>query len=148
QLSQGKISSNEYYEAIKGVNILTDDQLAKVSNLIGGYVEQKKELKAAEQAQGALEKSMKKTTDGAKKQAVEVANLSEEIKRLLKSSSDNITDSRITEALASRGYNDTMIELAKKYLAVEGAIVKNEEGKQALWADLQKMLKAEYDAIM
>ncbi|MCO8044992.1 tape measure protein [Acinetobacter bohemicus] len=148
QLSQGKISSNEYYEAIKGVNILTDDQLAKVSNLIGGYVEQKKELKAAEQAQGALEKSMKKTTDGAKKQAVEVANLSEEIKRLLKSSSDNITDSRITEALASRGYNDTMIELAKKYLAVEGAIVKNEEGKQALRADLQKMLKAEYDAIM
>lgn len=148
QLSQGKISSNEYYEAIKGVNILTDDQLAKVSNLIGGYVEQKKELKAAEQAQGALEKSMKKTTDGAKNQAVEVANLSEEIKKLLKSSSDNITDSRITEALASRGYNDTMIELAKKYLAVEGAIVKNEEGKQVLRADLQKMLKAEYDAIM
>lgn len=148
QLSQGKISSNEYYEAIKGVNILTDDQLAKVSNLIGGYVEQKKELKAAEQAQGALEKSMKKTTDGAKKQAVEVANLSEEIKRLLKSSSDNITDSRITEALASRGYNDTMISLAKKYLAVEGAIVENEKGKKVLRDDLQKMLKVEYDAIM
>jgi len=148
ELSQGRIDSNEYYEAIKNVNILTDDQLAKVSNLIGGYVEQKKELKAAEQAQGALEKSMKKTTDGAKEQAVEVANLSEEIKKLLKSSSDNITDSRITEALASRGYNDTMISLAKKYLAVEGAIVENEKGKKVLRADLQKMLKAEYDAIM
>ncbi|TSH74882.1 tape measure protein [Acinetobacter sp. RF15A] len=148
ELSQGRIDSNEYYEAIKNVNILTNDQLAKVSNLIGGYVEQKKELKAAEQAQGALEKSMKKTTDKAKEQAVEVANLSEEIKKLLKSSSDNITDSRITEALASRGYNDTMIDLAKKYLAVEGAIVKNEEGKRALRADLQKMLNAEYAAIM
>ena len=148
ELSQGRIDSNEYYEAIKNVNILTDDQLAKVSNLIGGYVEQKKELKAAEQAQGALEKSMKKTTDGAKEQAVEVANLSEEIKKLLKSSSDNITDSRITEALASRGYNDTMINLAKKYLAVEGAIVENEKGKKVLRADLQKMLNAEYAAIM
>ena len=148
ELSQGRIDSNEYYEAIKNVNILTDDQLAKVSNLIGGYVEQKKELKAAEQAQGALEKSMKKTTDGAKEQAVEVANLSEEIKKLLKSSSDNITDSRITEALASRGYNDTMISLAKKYLAVEGAIVENEKGKKVLRDDLQKMLKVEYDAIM
>ncbi|WP_180039310.1 tape measure protein [Acinetobacter sp. YH12100] len=148
ELSQGRIDSNEYYEAIKNVNILTDDQLAKVSNLIGGYVEQKKELKAAEQAQGALEKSMKKTTDKAKEQAVEVANLSEEIKKLLKSSSDNITDSRITEALASRGYNDTMINLAKKYLAVEGAIVENEKGKKVLRDDLQKMLKAEYDAIM
>ncbi|WP_104472859.1 tape measure protein [Acinetobacter indicus] len=148
ELSQGRIDSNEYYEAIKNVNILTDDQLAKVSNLIGGYVEQKKELRAAEQAQGALEKSMKKTTDGAKEQAVEVANLSEEIKKLLKSSSDNITDSRITEALASRGYNDTMINLAKKYLAVEGAIVENEKGKKVLRADLQKMLNAEYAAIM
>ncbi|ENV13224.1 hypothetical protein F965_01897 [Acinetobacter schindleri NIPH 900] len=148
QLSQGKISSNEYYEAIKGVNILTDEQLAKVSNLIGGYVEQKKELKAAERAQGALEKSMKKTTDGAKNQAVEVANLSEEIKKLLKSSSDNITDSRITEALANLNYNDTLIDLVKKYLAVEGAIVENEKGKKALRADLQKMLNAEYAAIM
>lgn len=148
QLSQGKISSNEYYEAIKSVNILTDDQLAKVSKLIGAYSDNKKELKAAEQAQGALEKSMKKTTDKAKEQAVEVANLSEEIKKLLKSSSNNIKDSAITSALASRGYNDVMIDLAKKYLAVEGAIVKNEEGKKVLRADLQKMLKAEYDAIM
>ncbi|EXA68377.1 tape measure domain protein [Acinetobacter baumannii 348935] len=148
ELSQGRIDSNEYYEAIKNVNILTDDQLAKVSKLIGAYSDNKKELKAAEQAQGALEKSMKKTTDGAKEQAVEVANLSEEIKKLLKSSSDNITDSRITEALASRGYNDTMINLAKKYLAVEGAIVENEKGKKVLRADLQKMLNAEYAAIM
>lgn len=148
ELSQGRIDSNEYYEAIKSLNILTDDQLAKVSKLIGAYSDNKKELKAAEQAQGALEKSMKKTTDGAKEQAVEVANLSEEIKKLLKSSSDNITDSRITEALASRGYNDTMINLAKKYLAVEGAIVENEKGKKVLRADLQKMLNAEYAAIM
>lgn len=146
QLSQGKISSNEYYEAIKSVNILTDDQLAKVSKLIGAYSDNKKELKAAEQAQGALEKSMKKTTDKAKEQAVEVANLSEEIKKLLKSSSDNIKDSAITSALASRGHNDVMIDLVKKYLAVEGAIVKNEEGKKVLRADLQKMLNAEYAA--
>lgn len=148
ELSQGRISSNEYYEAVKGVNILTDDQLAKVSKLIGAYSDNKKELKAAERAQDALEKSMKKTTKEAKEQAAGVGELSEEIKKLLKASGQNIKDSAITSALASRGYNDTMIELAKKYLNVEGAIVKNEQGRLSLRADLQKMFTAEYNEVM
>lgn len=148
ELSQGRISSNEYYEAVKGVNILTDDQLAKVSKLIGAYSDNKKELKAAERAQDALEKSMKKTTKEAKEQAAGVGELSEEIKKLLKASGQNIKDSAITSALANRGYNDTMIELAKKYLNVEGAIVKNEQGRLSLRTDLQKMFTAEYNEVM
>lgn len=148
ELSQGRISSNEYYEAVKGVNILTDDQLAKVSKLIGAYSDNKKELKAAGQAQDALEKSMKKTTKEAKEQAAGVGELSEAIKKLLKESNQTIKDSAITSALASRGYNDTMIELAKKYLNVEGAIVKNEQGRLSLRADLQKMFTAEYNEVM
>ena len=148
ELSQGRIDSNEYYEAIKNVNILTDDQLAKVSKLIGAYSDNKKELKAAERAQDALEKSMKKTTKEAKEQAAGVGELSEEIKKLLKASGQNIKDSAITSALANRGYNDTMIELAKKYLNVEGAIVKNEQGRLVLRADLQKMFTTEYNEVM
>ncbi|ENX27259.1 hypothetical protein F891_01868 [Acinetobacter sp. CIP 101966] len=148
ELSQGRIDSNEYYEAIKNVNILTDDQLAKVSKLIGAYSDNKKELKAAERAQDALEKSMKKTTKEVKEQAAGVGELSEEIKKLLKASGQNIKDSAITSALASRGYNDTMIELAKKYLNVEGAIVKNEQGRLSLRADLQKMFTTEYNEVM
>lgn len=148
ELSQGRISSNEYYEAVKGVNVLTDDQLAKVSKLIGAYSDNKKELKAAERAQDALEKSMKKTTKEAKEQAAGVGELSEEIKKLLKASGQNIKDSAITSALANRGYNDTMIELAKKYLNVEGAIVKNEQGRLSLRADLQKMFTTEYNEVM
>lgn len=148
ELSQGRIDSNEYYEAIKNVNILTDDQLAKVSKLIGAYSDNKKELKAAERAQDALEKSMKKTTKEAKEQAAGVGELSEEIKKLLKASGQNIKDSAITSALANRGYNDTMIELAKKYLNVEGAIVKNEQGRLSLRADLQKMFTTEYNEVM
>lgn len=92
--------------------------------------------------------AVKNAGDQAKQSAIEVADLSEKIKELLKSSSQNITDSSITSALASRGYNDTMIELAKKYLAVEGAIVENAQGQRVLRDDLKKMLKAEYDAIM
>lgn len=148
ELSQGRISSNEYYEALKEVNVLTDDQLAKVSKLIGAYSDNKKELKAAEQAQDALEKSMKKTTKEAKEQAAGVGELSEAIKKLLKESNQTIKDSAITSALANRGYNDTMIELAKKYLNVEGAIVKNEQGRLSLRADLQKMFTTEYNEVM
>lgn len=148
ELSQGRISSNEYYEAVKGVNVLTDDQLAKVSKLIGAYSDNKKELRAAERAQDALEKSMKKTTKEVKEQAAGVGELSEEIKKLLKASGQNIKDSAITSALANRGYNDTMIELAKKYLNVEGAIVKNEQGRLSLRADLQKMFTTEYNEVM
>ena len=83
-----------------------------------------------------------------KEQAAGVGELSEEIKKLLKASGQNIKDSAITSALANRGYNDTMIELAKKYLNVEGAIVKNEQGRLSLRADLQKMFTTEYNEVM
>ncbi len=148
ELSQGRISSNEYYEALKEVNVLTDDQLAKVSKLIGAYSDNKKELKAAEQAQDALEKSMKKTTKEAKEQAAGVGELSEAIKKLLKESNQTIKDSAITSALANRGYNDTMVELAKKYLNVEGAIVTNAKGQKVLKDELKIKLREEYQAIM
>lgn len=148
QFSLGKISSDEYYKSILALNILNDDQLDKVRGLIGGYDSSNKGMKEAEVAQKALAAAAKKTTQEAKDQAVSVAELSEKIKELLKSSSQNITDSSITSALASRGYNDTMIELAKKYLAVEGAIVENAQGQKVLRDDLKNMLKAEYDAIM
>lgn len=148
QFSLGKISSDEYYKSILALNILNDDQLDKVRGLIGGYDSSNKGMKEAEVAQKALAAAAKKTTQEAKDQAVSVAELSEKIKELLKSSSQNITDSSITSALASRGYNDTMIDLAKKYLAVEGAIVENAQGQRVLRDDLKKMLKAEYDAIM
>ncbi|OTG78812.1 hypothetical protein B9T23_01715 [Acinetobacter terrae] len=148
QFSLGKISSDEYYKSILALNILNDDQLDKVRGLIGGYDSSNKGMKEAEVAQKALAAAAKKTTQEAKDQAVSVADLSEKIKELLKSSNQNITDSKITSALASRGYNDTMIDLAKKYLAVDGAIVENAQGQKVLRDDLKKMLKAEYDAIM
>lgn len=148
EFSQGRINSVQYYESIKALNILNDDQLNKVRGLIGGYDSSNTKMKEAEVAQKALAAAAKKTTQEAKDQAISVADLSEKIKELLKSSSQNITDSSITSALASRGYNDTMIDLAKKYLAVEDAIVENAQGQRVLRDDLKKMLKAEYDAIM
>src|SRR5690606_27293632 len=50
--------------------------------------------------------------------------------------------------LANRGYNDTMIELAKKYLNVEGAIVTNAKGQKVLKDELKTKLREEYQAIM
>ena len=148
QFSLGKISSDEYYKSIKALNFLSDDQLNKVRGLIGGYESSNTKMKQAEVAQKALAVAAGQTTAEVKKQAAETAKLTEELERLLKKSSESIKDSAITSALANRGYNDTMIALAKQYLSVEGAIVTNAKGQRVLRDDLKKMLKAEYDAIM
>ena len=148
QFSLGKISSDEYYKSIKALNFLSDDQLNKVRGLIGGYESSNTKMKQAEAAQKALAMAAGQTTAEVKKQAAETAKLTEELEKLLKKSSESIKDSAITSALANRGYNDTMIALAKQYLSVEGAIVTNAKGQRVLRDDLKKMLKAEYDAIM
>ena len=148
ELSQGRISADDYYKSIKDVNVLTDAQLSKVRTLVGAYTSNKERLAEAKAAQDALSESMTNTTQKAKEQAAEVTGLSEAIKKLFQESNQNIRDSAITSALANRGYNDTMIELAKKYLGVEGAIVKNEQGKWQLRADLKKQLAAEYSEVM
>lgn len=148
ELSQGRISTDDYYKSIKEVNILTDDQLSKVRTLIGAYTSNKEKLNEAKVAQDALSSSMTGTTQKAKEQAIGVAQLSEAIKKLLKESNQTIKDSAITSALASRGYNDTMIELAKKYLNVEGAIVTNAKGQKVLKDELKIKLREEYQAIM
>lgn len=148
EYQNGKISSDAYYKSVKEVNFLTDEQLNKVRGLVGQYGEAKTKFGEAETAQKALAASTRKTTEDVKEQAIGVAKLTEKMKELLKTANQNIQDSKITTALASRGYNDTMIDLAKKYLAIDGAIVKNAQGQSALRADLQKSLKAEYDAIV
>lgn len=148
ELSQGRISTDDYYKSIKEVNILTDDQLSKVRTLIGAFTNNKEKLNEAKVAQDALSSSMTGTTQKAKEQAIGVAQLSEAIKKLLKESNQTIKDSAITSALASRGYNDTMIELAKKYLNVEGAIVTNAKGQKVLKDELKIKLREEYQAIM
>lgn len=148
QFSLGKISSDEYYKSIKALNFLSDEQLNKVRGLIGGYESSNTKMKQAEVAQKTLAIAAGQTTAEVKKQAVETAKLTEELEKLLKTSSESIKSSAITSALASRGYNDTMIDLANKYLSVEGAIVTNVKGQRVLRDDLKKMLKAEYEARM
>ena len=143
-----KISSDAYYESVKNANILNDKQLVKVRALTEGHVETKKALEGAKNAQEALSLSTSKTTEEVKKQATETAELNAELKKLFDQANQNLKNSQVTIALANRGYNDDMISLAQKYLAVEGAIVKNEQGKKVLRNDLKKLLKAEYDAIM
>lgn len=87
------------------------------------------------------------TANQAKQSAVEVSGLSEELKKLFDQANKNIKDSQVTTALASRGYNDEMITLAQKYLAVQGSIVKNEQGQWRFRPDVQKMFNEEWIAL-
>ncbi|MDN5511169.1 tape measure protein [Acinetobacter sp.] len=95
QFSLGEISSLKYYESIKSLNILSDDQLNKVRGLIGGYESSNTKMKEAEAAQKALASSAKKTTSDLKDQAVGVANLDEKLKALLSTATSENNKNKI-----------------------------------------------------
>ncbi len=78
QFNQGKISSDAYYTAVKGVNILTKEQLGEVRNLISGYADSKKAFGDAGAAQDAFARSLDKGTAAIDKQLVSQQKLNEE----------------------------------------------------------------------
>lgn len=139
---------DQFSGKINALNFINQAGKDKFNTLAGSVKTAGNEFKTQKTFVSQMEPALKGVGDQAKQTAIETANLSEEIKKLLKASGQNIKDSAITSALANRGYNDTMIELAKKYLNVEGAIVKNEQGRLSLRADLQKMFTAEYNEVM
>lgn len=172
ELSQGRISSNEYYEAVKNVNILTDSQLSKVRALVGGYVEAKNKFNEAETAQDALANSMGSTTQKAKEQAVEVAGLSEAIKKLLSENAvatqkNNLISSlvgdfkvdqklaeMITEARQKAGILGTGKSLPDHVIKSVGALWNSEQARNKsiekgneLEAKRKKLIEAQGDAM-
>lgn len=139
---------DQFSGKINALNFINQTGKDRFNTLAGSVKTAGNEFKSQKAFVSQMDPALKSVGDQAKQTAIETANLSEEIKKLLKASGQNIKDSAITSALANRGYNDTMIELAKKYLNVEGAIVKNEQGRLSLRADLQKMFTTEYNEVM
>lgn len=118
ELSQGRMTSDEYYQAVKNVNILTDDQLSKVRGLLGGYVEAKSKFKDAETAQNAFKTALNGVTGEVKKQASEVAVLSEELKKLLEDNSvvaykNNLVGSIVSSAKVDPKLAEYIYEMRK-----------------------------------
>ena len=139
---------DQFSGKINALSFVNQESKDKFNTLAGSVKTAGNEFKNQKSFVDQMAPAVKGVGDQAKQTATEVANLSEEIKKLLSDANRNIKDSAITSALANRGYNDTMIELAKKYLNVEGAIVKNEQGRLSLRADLQKMFTTEYNEVM
>lgn len=118
ELSQGRMTSDEYYKAVKNVNILTDDQLNKVRGLLGGYVDAKSKFKDAESAQNAFKTALNGVTGEVKKQAGEVAVLSEELKKLLEDNSvvaykNNLVGSIVSSAKVDPKLAEYIYEMRK-----------------------------------
>lgn len=139
---------DQFSGKINALNFINQTGKDKFNTLAGSVKTAGNEFKTQKTFIRQMEPALKGVGDQAKQTAIETANLSAEIRKLLSEANQNIKDSAITSALANRGYNDTMIELAKKYLNVEGAIVKNEQGRLSLRADLQKMFTTEYNEVM
>lgn len=139
---------DQFSGKINALNFINQTGKDGFNALAGSVKTAGNQFKSQKSAVGQMELVLKGVGDQAKQTATETANLGEAIKKLLKESNQTIKDSAITSALASRGYNDTMIELAKKYLNVEGAIVTNAKGQKVLKDELKTKLREEYQAIM
>ncbi|MEK5750810.1 tape measure protein [Acinetobacter variabilis] len=139
---------DKFSQKINSLSFVNQESKDKFNTLAGSVKTAGNEFKTQKTFVSQMEPALKGVGDQAKQTAIETASLSAEIRKLLSEANQTIKDSAITSALANRGYNDTMIELAKKYLNVEGAIVKNEQGRLSLRADLQKMFTAEYNEVM
>lgn len=139
---------DKFSQKINALSFISQNSKDKFNTLAGSVKTAGNEFKNQKSFVDQMAPAVKGVGDQAKQTAIEVANLSEEIKKLLNDANRNIKDAAITSALASRGYNDTMIELAKKYLNVEGAITTNAKGQQVLKDELKQKLREEYQAIM
>lgn len=133
---------------INALNFISQTSKDRFNTLGGSVKTAGNEFKNQKSFISQMEPALKGVGDQAKQTAIETANLSAEIRKLLSEANQTIKDSAITSALANRGYNDTMIELAKKYLNVEGAIVTNAKGQKVLKDELKTKLREEYQAIM
>ena len=142
ELSQGRISSNEYYEAVKNVNILTDSQLSKIRGLVGGYVEAKNKFNEAETAQDALANSMGSTTQKAKEQAAEVAGLSEEIKKLLGTNKEAMLKNTSLNAMIGAGADPKLAEYLYEARKAQGILGTS----KMLSEDVRKSVLARYNS--
>lgn len=139
---------DQFSGKINALNFINETGKDKFNTLAGSVKTAGNEFKTQKTFISQMEPALKGVGDQAKQTAIETANLSAEIRKLLSEANQTIKDSAITSALASRGYNDTMIELAKKYLNVEGAIVTNAKGQKVLKDELKTKLREEYQAIM
>ncbi|WP_180104796.1 tape measure protein [Acinetobacter sp. YH12108] len=139
---------DKFSQKINSLSFVNQESKDKFNTLAGSVKTAGNEFKNQKSFVDQMAPAVKGVGDQAKQTASEVANLSEEIKKLLNESNRNIKDAAITKALADRGYNDTMIELVKKYMAVEGAITTNAKGQQVLKSELIAQLRIEYQAAM
>ena len=139
---------DQFSGKINALNFINETGKDKFNTLAGSVKTAGNEFKNQKSFVDQMAPAVKGVGDQAKQTAIETANLSAEIRKLLSEANQTIKDSAITSALANRGYNDTMIELAKKYLNVEGAIVTNAKGQKVLKDELKTKLREEYQAIM
>lgn len=139
---------DQFSGKINALNFISQTSKDRFNTLGGSVKDAGNEFKNQKSFVDQMAPAVKGVGDQAKQTAIETANLSAEIRKLLSEANQTIKDSAITSALANRGYNDTMIELAKKYLNVEGAIVTNAKGQKVLKDELKVKLREEYQSIM
>lgn len=139
---------DQFSGKINALNFISQTSKDRFNTLGGSVKDAGNEFKNQKSFVDQMAPALQNVSEKARQGAIETANLSAEIRKLLSEANQTIKDSAITSALANRGYNDTMIELAKKYLNVEGAIVTNAKGQKVLKDELKTKLREEYQAIM
>ena len=135
---------DEFSGKINALNFINQTSKDRFNTLGGAVKDAGNEFKNQKSFVEQMAPALKGTADQAKQSAVEVSGLSEELKKLFDQANQNLKNAQIAVALSDRGYSDEMIALAQKYLAVQGAIVKNEQGQWRLRPDVQKQFNEEW----
>lgn len=111
QFKQGKLSSDQYYESVKGVNSLSDDQLSQVRLLLEAYSSSKIKYDQVTVAQDALKnatdsvnKSQKEQTKTVNESAGAWTNLTQKQREYITQVNTDLLRDKYISDLVSRGF--------------------------------------------
>lgn len=145
ELRSGVISVEEAFKRLNKTDAITSEEITKAAEYERKHKDLSATLNESQAKLTATSKGIRGVGNDAKQTAVEVAGLSEEIKNLFKQANNNIITSTVTKRLADLNYDDRLISIINKYVAVEGS-VNTATGK--FYDEVKKRITEEYKAVL
>lgn len=145
ELRSGVIGVEEAFNRLNKTDAITSEEITKAAEYEKKHKELSVTLSESRTKLTATSTGIRSVGNDAKQTAAEVAGLSEEIKNLFKQANNNVITSTVTKRLADLNYDDRLISIINKYVAVEGSI-NTATGK--FYDEVKKRITEEYKAVL
>lgn len=146
EMTAGVLGTEEAFKRLNNIEGIKASDIKRAADYEKEHRDLNKTLLDSKEKLKLVENGIDGAGKKAKDSAAEINNLSEEIKKLLKQADQDIVESKITTQLAKMGASDKWIEIVNRYAKVEGAIVKNTEGRWVFRDDIKKKMIDEIKA--